>query len=34
LRDAGIKLIAADSPDAFLDATPTVVMKRFTRSLC
>jgi len=28
LRDAGITLIAADSPDAFLDATPTAVMIR------
>jgi DNA invertase Pin-like site-specific DNA recombinase len=26
LRDAGITLIAADSPDAFLDDTPTAVM--------
>jgi DNA invertase Pin-like site-specific DNA recombinase len=28
LRDAGITLIAADSPDAFLDDTPTAVMIR------
>src|SRR5271166_19724 len=28
LRDAGIALIAADSPDAFLDDTPTAVMIR------
>jgi DNA invertase Pin-like site-specific DNA recombinase len=28
LRDAGIVLIAADSPDAFLDDTPTAVMIR------
>ena len=28
LRDAGIALIAADSPDAFLDETPTAVMIR------
>jgi len=28
LRDAGITLIAADSPDAFLDETPTAVMIR------
>jgi DNA invertase Pin-like site-specific DNA recombinase len=28
LRDAGINLIAADSPDAFLDETPTAVMIR------
>ena len=28
LRDAGIMLIAADSPDAFLDETPTAVMIR------
>ncbi len=28
LRDAGIALIAADSPDAFLDDTPTTVMIR------
>lgn len=28
LKDAGITLIAADSPDAFLDDTPTAVMIR------
>lgn len=28
LRDAGITLIAADSPDAFLDDTPTAAMVR------
>jgi hypothetical protein len=28
LKDAGITLIAADSPDAFLDETPTAVMIR------
>jgi DNA invertase Pin-like site-specific DNA recombinase len=28
LRDAGITLIAADSPEAFLDETPTAVMIR------
>jgi hypothetical protein len=28
LRDAGITLIAADSPDAFPDETPTAVMIR------
>jgi DNA invertase Pin-like site-specific DNA recombinase len=28
LRDAGITLIAADSPDSFLDETPTAVMIR------
>lgn len=28
LRDAGITLVAADSPDAFLDDTPTAVMIR------
>ncbi len=28
LRDAGIALIAADSPDAFLDETPTATMIR------
>jgi DNA invertase Pin-like site-specific DNA recombinase len=28
LRDAGITLVAADSPDAFLDETPTAVMIR------
>jgi DNA invertase Pin-like site-specific DNA recombinase len=28
LRDAGINLIAADSPEAFLDETPTAVMIR------
>ncbi len=28
LRAAGITLIAADSPDAFLDETPTAVMIR------
>jgi DNA invertase Pin-like site-specific DNA recombinase len=28
LKDAGITLIAADSPDAFLDDTPTAVMVR------
>lgn len=28
LRDAGITLIAADSPEAFLDATPTAMMVR------
>jgi DNA invertase Pin-like site-specific DNA recombinase len=28
LKDAGITLVAADSPDAFLDDTPTAVMIR------
>jgi DNA invertase Pin-like site-specific DNA recombinase len=28
LRDAGINLIAADSPDSFLDETPTAVLIR------
>lgn len=28
LRDAGINLIAADSPEAFLDDTPTAIMLR------
>lgn len=28
LRDAGVNLIAADSPEAFLDDTPTAVMVR------
>lgn len=31
LRDAGITLIAADSPNAFLDQTPTAVMIRQIR---
>jgi hypothetical protein len=26
LRDAGLTLIAADSPDSFLDETPTAVL--------
>jgi hypothetical protein len=28
LRDAGVRLIAADSPDSFLDETPTAVLIR------